>query len=234
MRTLVGGSRWLVPTGVLLVIGGAVAFASIPDANKVIHGCYGRFTGILRVIDTAKPLDRCLPTENPISWNQQGPVGPIGPPGPMGPMGLTGPQGLQGPAGPPGPQGPQGISGATFEVTTGRVVGSGGNYTLVAQKGLSPGNWVFQVNVRIDYQVAFGGNDGREQSDCQLRANGTTVIGAATDSRTFPAEGWAMLPMNGGMFVPAQGGTVDVWCRASQDGDLADVQLMALQVGGFI
>jgi hypothetical protein len=234
MRTIVGEARWLVPTGTLLVIGGAVAFASIPDTNNVIHGCYGRITGILRVIDTAKATDRCLPTENRISWNQQGPVGPMGPTGPVGPigpMGFTGPQGSQGPV---GPQGVPGVSGATFEITHDRAVGSGGNYTLVAQKGLSPGSWVIQANVHIDYGLAFSGFDANVQSDCQLRANGTSVIGVAIDSRIFGDAGHAMLPMNGGVFVPAQGATVDVWCRSATEGDRADAQLMALQVGGFL
>ena len=230
MRPVVGEARWLVPTGMFLVIGGAVALASIPDTNNVIHGCYGRITGILRVIDTAKVTDRCLPTEHRISWNQQGPVGPVGP---MGPMGFTGPQGSQGPVGPPGPQGVPGVSGATFETTSNRAVGSGGNYTLVAQKGLSPGSWVIQANVHMFYGIAFSG-DSNDQSDCQLRANGTSVIGVAIDSRTFADAGHAMLPMNGGVFVPAQGATVDVWCRSATAGDLADVQLMALQVGGFL
>ena len=233
MPTVVAEARWLVPTGTLLVIGGAVALASIPDANNVIHGCYGRVTGILRVIDTAKVTDGCLPTENRISWNQQGPVGPVGPMGPMGPMGFTGPQGSQGPAGPPEPQGVPGVSGATFEITNNRAVGSGGNYTLVAQKGLSPGHWVIQANVHMYYGRAVDG-DSSDQSVCQLRATGPNVIGVAIDSRTFAGDGHAMLPMNGGVFVPAQGATVDVWCRSASAGDLADVQLMALQVGGFI
>ncbi len=36
------------------ITGGALAYASIPDANGVIHGCYTVKGGALRVIDTAK------------------------------------------------------------------------------------------------------------------------------------------------------------------------------------
>lgn len=72
-----------------MVIGGsAVAFAVIPDANGVIHGCYrtsGAQSGSLRVIDS--PAQTCNSNETAISWNQTGPQGPQGPTGPQGPAG---------------------------------------------------------------------------------------------------------------------------------------------------
>jgi hypothetical protein len=57
-------------------IGGAVAFASIPDDQQVIHGCYKKANGQLRLIDP--DLSRCRPSERPISWNQSGPAAPAG------------------------------------------------------------------------------------------------------------------------------------------------------------
>lgn len=70
----------------------AIAYASIPDANGVIHGCYKKSGGTLRVIDsaTAQCDER---NETPVQWSQ------------TGPQGLPGPQGEQGPAGPQGPAG---------------------------------------------------------------------------------------------------------------------------------
>ena len=53
-----------------------VAVASIPDANGVIHGCYLKKTGALRVIDTTKR--HCTRDENRIRWNARGPQGPSG------------------------------------------------------------------------------------------------------------------------------------------------------------
>lgn len=65
---------------------GGIAYASIPDSNGVIQGCYAKSRGQLRVIDTDKG-QTCTANENPLNWNQTGPLGPPGPPGPPGPTG---------------------------------------------------------------------------------------------------------------------------------------------------
>src|SRR5215467_3897974 len=65
------------------VTGGAIAYASIPDANGVIHGCYTVKGGSLRVIDTAKG-QTCLTGQHSLNWNQKGPQGPPGPAGVSG------------------------------------------------------------------------------------------------------------------------------------------------------
>lgn len=84
--------------GTLFTVG--VAYATIPDAHGVIHGCYTRSGGNLRVIDDS--ATGCKTSETSLDWNAQGPAGPVGPAGPAGP---AGPQGAD------GPQGPAGISG---------------------------------------------------------------------------------------------------------------------------
>ena len=96
-----------------LAVGGAVfgiataVQASIPDASGVIHGCYnhslahGSPTGVLRVIDTAKPDGNCASWETPLNWNQGGVTGPTGA-GASGTTGPTGPTGASGPTGAPG------------------------------------------------------------------------------------------------------------------------------------
>jgi type VI protein secretion system component Hcp len=94
--------------GVLLA--GAVAYAMIPGADGVIHGCYDN-KGSLRVIDPAS--DGCKNNETAIRWNQQGPAGPMGLPGAAGPQGAGGPQGPAGATGATGPAGAQGPAGAT-------------------------------------------------------------------------------------------------------------------------
>jgi hypothetical protein len=60
----------------LLVAG--IAYAVIPDANGVIHGCYAK-DGSLRVSDSG-----CKKSETALDWNQSGPTGAAGPPGPPG------------------------------------------------------------------------------------------------------------------------------------------------------
>lgn len=111
---------FLVVTCAVLSMGAGLAAASIPSSTGVISGCYGRFTGHLRVIN-AEAGKKCLSFETPISWNEAGapgevgPAGPAGPPGPQGPAGADGapgPEGPQGPAGDPGPMGPAGPEGS--------------------------------------------------------------------------------------------------------------------------
>src|SRR5437870_2529193 len=91
------GLRMLLVFAALLGIGAGIAYATIPDTNGVIHGCYTKTGGILRVVD--KPQQSCTKFENPLDWNQAGQQGP------------QGADGAQGPAGPTGPAGPAGTTG---------------------------------------------------------------------------------------------------------------------------
>jgi len=103
---------------VILAAASGIAYASIPDANGLIHSCYQKIKGQLRVINTDNGQN-CNPNEVSLNWNQTGPQGPQGaqgtqgPAGPAGPQGAQGPQGAAGPQGNPGPQGPPGPSGAS-------------------------------------------------------------------------------------------------------------------------
>jgi hypothetical protein len=102
----------------VMALGGA-AYATIPDARGIVHGCYKRSSGgvfapprgSLRVIDTAKGQG-CRKNETALNWNQTGQRGPQGPQGPKGDTGATGPQGPKGDTGATGAQGPKGDTGA--------------------------------------------------------------------------------------------------------------------------
>jgi hypothetical protein len=87
----------LAIVGALLV--GGIAYATIPDGNGVIHGCYLKGIGALRVIDTGKS-QTCSKFETPLDWSQTGP---------QGPPGQQGQQGSPGSPGPPGPTGPSDV-----------------------------------------------------------------------------------------------------------------------------
>src|SRR5207247_3930210 len=87
----------LLCVAILVLVGGA-AYASVPDGGGVIHGCYSKTSGSLRLIDTATTTT-CSSTENSVNWNQTGPPGPAGPQGPQGPQGATGTTGPTGPRG---------------------------------------------------------------------------------------------------------------------------------------
>jgi hypothetical protein len=91
----------VVAVTALVVALGGVAYATIPDSGGVIHGCYLKRTGSLRVIDPSRG-ERCTRAETSIPWNQTGPRGAIGRAGRQGKTGATGPQGPAGPAGAPG------------------------------------------------------------------------------------------------------------------------------------
>jgi hypothetical protein len=73
----------LAIVGALLVAGG-IAYATIPDGSGVIHACYQKNQGALRVIDTDK-AQTCSSSESTLTWSQTGPQGQQGPPGPTGP-----------------------------------------------------------------------------------------------------------------------------------------------------
>ncbi len=61
-------------TAVLLVALGGVAWAAIPGPAGIIHGCYSKHGGRLRVIDTAHG-GRCGHGEVALAWSETGPAG---------------------------------------------------------------------------------------------------------------------------------------------------------------
>jgi hypothetical protein len=69
-----------VVAAAVVLAGGAVALASIPDAQGVIHACRNTKDGSLRVID-ADAGQTCGKDEAALNWNQTGPQGPAGEPG---------------------------------------------------------------------------------------------------------------------------------------------------------
>src|ERR1043165_3918851 len=78
-----------------LLVAVGVAYATIPDGTGVIHGCYAKSGGSMRVIDAS--VTNCAKTETSLNWNVQGPQGAQGPQGPAGTQGPPGPQGSTGP-----------------------------------------------------------------------------------------------------------------------------------------
>src|SRR5262245_3939648 len=67
---------------------GGFAYASIPDPDGTVHGCYTKSGGTLRVIDGS--VTNCKSSETALNWNKNGATGP---PGATGPSGATGPPG---------------------------------------------------------------------------------------------------------------------------------------------
>src|SRR5438445_3562117 len=90
--------------------GGIFASALIPGSDGVIHGCYTRATGVLRVVGDPS---ECRGSEAAISGNQIGPQGPTGATGATGSAGATGATGATGAAGATGAPGANGQDAAT-------------------------------------------------------------------------------------------------------------------------
>jgi len=58
--------------------------SSTQPASTVILACAKKENGQLRIV---ADHSECRPSEDPISWNAEGPAGPAGPAGPQGPQG---------------------------------------------------------------------------------------------------------------------------------------------------
>ena len=83
-----------VPITIALILAALrISRASIPDAGGVIHGCYQKSGGAIRIIDNS--VTPCGSNETSLSWNQTGPAGPMGPAGPAGPAGPSGVSGYE-------------------------------------------------------------------------------------------------------------------------------------------
>lgn len=122
----------------------AIAHATIPDGNGVIHGCYRNSEGNLRVVNDPTS---CRHDETALSWSQ------------------TGPQGPQGPIGAPGPQGPQGVPGTSasshaYEASNTHELPED---TYLVGLTLPPGEYV--VWSTIDF---YEDNNGNANTQCAI------------------------------------------------------------------
>jgi hypothetical protein len=83
----------LVAAGLVLggVVSGGLLFATIPDQAGVLHGCYSRSGGTVRVIDNS--VTTCKASETALRWNVTGPKGDEGVPGTPGAPGSPGDRG---------------------------------------------------------------------------------------------------------------------------------------------
>jgi hypothetical protein len=193
-----------------LVAGAGAAYATIPDAGGVIHGCYLKNGGALRVTDDA--VAGCAKNETSLNWNETGPQGPQGP---------QGPPGLQGPQGPQGAQGPVGPSDA-YQDTNG-TVGIPQNTTVVLDKVTLPGG---------DYVISGSANLVDIQNDavvqCWLRLNGNN-----SSKAWEKIEAVETLSVADAMSLP-NGGTIDVACTTADANLSSDSsRLVAIRVGAL-
>ena len=182
-----------------LLIPGAAAAATSSSKPAVVHACYAKKGGALRV------ATRCTSAQRSISWNETGPKGATGPrgatgakgaTGPQGPAGLTGatgstgprgatgPQGATGPAGPQGSTGPQGPAG-TFGTV--RVLDLTGTIPAGEQEGVlvpCPSG-----DVAVGGGASFGPNNGTGVGDVFIETS-------RPDPVTGSPTGWFLILAN--------------------------------------
>ena len=111
LQSVTPRNRWQAAVIGAVVAGSlsaGVSYASIPDGDGVITGCYKPSNAVtpLKLIDTAR-RSQCPNGYDSLTWNQ------------TGPQGLAGPQGVQGPQGDIGPAGAEAPSYATQASPTG-------------------------------------------------------------------------------------------------------------------
>jgi hypothetical protein len=134
MKSIFGlrGRRLAITTVAIFAVAGGVAYAAIPDAAGVYHGCVLK-NGTLRIIDP--DTDQCKANERAITFNQTGQKGDPGSPGAPGQPGADGTNGTNGTDGTNGTNGAPGQPGADGKDGTN---GTDGTSPTVAQLG--PGN----------------------------------------------------------------------------------------------
>ena len=171
MKRLFPGRARLVALAALAVglAAAGIAYASIPDAAGIIHGCYAPSGAMssggtaLKVVDSPYA---CPTGQTSLTWNQTGPQGPVGPAGPRGSTGPTGATGATGPSGPAGPTGPAGPAGAinAYSATNSHVIDAsdaGGpplTQTLVGLSGLPGGDYIVWATIN-NGRLEAGGDD---------------------------------------------------------------------------
>jgi hypothetical protein len=201
---------WIVAAIVAAACAGA-AYATIPGSDDVIHGCYAKSGGTLRVIDAS--VTNCKSGETSLNWSQQGVPG------------LPGPQGEQGEPGEPGPPGPAGAvdsfgasNGSNFTPLTPGVL------VTVISKDVPAGNYaVFASGEVVD-------TDNDALVVCELLGNGAGIQTSNSSLVNDSNERDRVSLIGHAAFAGA--GTLEVACSTEAEGATAPFfNLVALKVG---
>jgi hypothetical protein len=206
-----------------LVVGG-VAYATIPDSGGVIHGCYARSGGALRVIDAG--VTNCKTGETSLDWNLQGQQGPVGPKGDTGAQGTAGPQGPQGPTGPQGPAGPQGPSGLSHGYLASSNQVPVAEFPAFSNVGsitsLPAGTYMITGQVRLD------DNLNEPSGTCHLSVNG--AFQQTTSTAIELKDGTGNMTIVSAATLTGGGSSVEVDCTIGDNTTVANVNLALVSV----
>jgi hypothetical protein len=190
---------------VAVLVAGGIAYATIPDAGGVIHGCYQKNQGALRVIDTDK-AQACSSSETPLNWSQ------------------TGPQGVQGPPGPTGPSDVWSVDG--YDTGFKNLAPFNTWVDLATTSTLPAGSYFVQSEVEADNALSVTTDyfcDLVDSSTNEYQMTRVTGPGTVTDWVTIPVQAVITL---------ASPDTISLRCDASTAGSEAfNWQLAAIKVG---
>jgi hypothetical protein len=182
-----GGRRLIIGTVVIGLGAASTTWAMIPDEDGVIHGCYMKVRGVVRVIDTDKG-ERCSKKrERSIAWNQKGERGVPGAAGPKGDTGPAGPKGEVGPAGPKGDTGTEGPQGPKGD--------QGPSDTYYAWNGLN-GQRITSQSPSSPYGVKY--IDVLLPPGNYVVSGAIRASGSAVERRTLPASSTTVIARPGG------------------------------------
>jgi len=225
LREAINSKRFLklsTATAVLVICGLVLTYATIPDSNGVIHACYNKSGGSIRVIDDS--VTKCNSNETSLSWNVTGPPGPIGPAGP------------QGAAGPQGPVGPSNAFVQSFD--PGALGFLLSDVPVIVQSiNLPAGSFVITASLEV-----YSNNTATGFSAFCWLDNGATVVppgdasilvfrgatGGPGDSANITIPGWVQLSSPGTVSLQCEGNS-----RISSNSHIARSGLSAIQVGSL-
>ena len=163
-----------VVAAALLVVAG-VAYATIPDSGGVIHGCYSKSGGSLRVIDAS--VTNCSKSETALdgtfrasrvrrAHRDRRPAGPAGTARSCRP---------QGPAGPPGPSG---LSHGYLASTSNVPISQAPAFSDVDCLRRPDGNYMVSAQIGA---VDSGGSN--PDIRCRVSVNGSVLSGTEVGPR---------------------------------------------------
>jgi hypothetical protein len=206
---------------------GGVAWAAIPGPEGIIHGCYAKHGGRLRVIDPAH--GRCGRREAPLNWSE------TGPPGPRGGKGATGAKGATGPKGSTGPAGPQGPSNAFTASQTGVLALAPSSSRTVLTLNLPAGRYVLSASVRIADEA--GASEPAQQATCTVKGAGSPAAEASATATIPYASGLTAaetLPLEDAFSLTAVA-TVELSCVEQSAGatSASEARIEAIQVASL-
>jgi hypothetical protein len=201
-----------------LLVAGGIAYATIPDGSGVIHGCYQKNQGTLRVIDTGT-TQTCSSSEAPLTWSQTGP---------QGEQGIQGQQGIQGPKGDTGPTGPSDVYSVDgFEQPVKGIPGTPTVWeTLATTPTLPAGSYFVQSEVELE-----NFNSVQSEYFCDLVDSSANEY-QATNATADPTTDWVTIPLQA-VVTLAGADTISFRCtsKSSFGAEAFNWQLAAIKVG---